>query len=48
VLPEFAVIASGLSGLAWIGRRFRGTGLLTSFVSVTLGGAIGVSLGAVR
>jgi hypothetical protein len=48
VLPELTVIASELPGLAWTGRRFCGTGLLTSFVSVTLGGAISVSLGTVR
>jgi hypothetical protein len=38
VLLALAVIASELLGLGWIRRRFSGTGFLTSFVWVTLGG----------
>jgi hypothetical protein len=52
VLLALATIAFELLALAWIRRRFFATGFLSSFVSVTLGGAIiaGVSaaLGAVR
>ena len=40
VLLALAAIASELLALAWIRRRFFGTGFLISFVSVTLGGAI--------
>jgi hypothetical protein len=51
VLLALASIAFELVALAWIRRRFFGAGFLSSFVSVTLGGAIiaGVSaaLGAV-
>jgi erythrin-vacuolar iron transport family protein len=36
----FAVIALELLGLAGIRRRFFGTGFLSSFVSITLGGVI--------
>jgi erythrin-vacuolar iron transport family protein len=47
-----AVIAFELLALAWIRRRFFGTGFLSSLVSVTLGGAIiatiSAALGAVR
>jgi erythrin-vacuolar iron transport family protein len=52
VLLALAAIAFELLALAWIRRRFFATGFLSSFVSVTLGGAIiaGISaaLGAVR
>jgi erythrin-vacuolar iron transport family protein len=52
VLLALAAIAFELLALAWIRRRFFGTGFLSSFVSVTLGGAIiatvGAALGAVR
>jgi VIT1/CCC1 family predicted Fe2+/Mn2+ transporter len=52
VLVALAVIALELVTLAWIRRRFFGTGFLSSFVSVTLGGviiaAISAALGAVR
>jgi erythrin-vacuolar iron transport family protein len=52
VLVALAVIAFELLALAWIRRRFFGTGFLGSFVSVTLGGAIiatiSAALGAVR
>ena len=38
--------------LAWIRRRFFGTGFLRSFISITLAGAIiatiGAALGSVR
>ena len=51
VLLALAVIAFELLALAWIRLRF-GTGFLSSFVSVTLGGAIiatiSAALGAVR
>jgi erythrin-vacuolar iron transport family protein len=40
VLLALAVIAFELVALAWIRRRFFGTGFLSSFVSVTLGGAV--------
>ena len=46
------MIAFELLALAWIRRWFFGTGFLSSFVSVTLGGVIiatvSVALGAVR
>jgi hypothetical protein len=52
VLLALAAIAFELLALAWIRRRFFGTGFLSSFVSVTLGGAIiatiSAALGAVR
>ena len=52
VLVALAVIAFELLALAWIRRRFFGTGFLSSLVSVTLGGAviatISAALGAVR
>src|SRR6476646_8492569 len=52
VLLALAVIAFELLALAWIRRRFFGTGFLSSLVSVTLGGAIiatiSAALGAVR
>ena len=52
VLLALAAIAFELLALAWIRRRFFGTGFVSSFVSVTLGGAIiatvGAALGAVR
>ena len=41
-----AVIAFELVTLAWIRRRFFGTGFLRSFISVTLGGAIIASISA--
>jgi erythrin-vacuolar iron transport family protein len=40
VLLALAVIAFELLALAWIRRQFFGTGFLSSFVSVTVGGAI--------
>ena len=52
MLVALAVIAFELLALAWIRQRFFGTGFLSSFVSVTLGGAIiatiSAALGAVR
>jgi erythrin-vacuolar iron transport family protein len=52
VLVALATIAFELLALAWIRRRFFGTGFLGSFVPVTLGGAviatISAALGAVR
>ncbi len=51
VLLALAAVAFELLMLAWIRRRFFGTGFLRSFVSVTLGGiviaTIGAALGAV-
>jgi len=41
-----AAIAFELLALAWIRRRFFGTGFFSSFVSVTLGGAIIVTISA--
>jgi erythrin-vacuolar iron transport family protein len=46
VLLALAVIAFELLTLAWIRRRFFGTGFLRSFISITLGGAIIVIVGA--
>jgi hypothetical protein len=46
VLLALAVMAFELVALAWIRRRFFGTGFLRSFISVTLGGAIIVTIGA--
>jgi erythrin-vacuolar iron transport family protein len=40
VLLAFAAIAVELVALAWIRRRFFGTRFLSSFVSVTVGGAV--------
>ena len=40
VLLALAVIAFELLALAWIRRRFFGTGFLMSLISITLGGAI--------
>jgi len=52
MLLALAVIVFELLALAWIRRRFFGTGFLSSFVSVTLGGAIiatvSAALGTVR
>jgi erythrin-vacuolar iron transport family protein len=52
VLVALAAIALELLALAWIRRRFFGTRFLSSFVSVTLGGAIittiSAALGAFR
>ena len=52
VLLALAAIAFELLALAWIRRWFFGTGFLSSFVSVTIGGAaiatISAALGAVR
>jgi erythrin-vacuolar iron transport family protein len=51
VLLALVAMAFELLTLAWIRRRFLGTGFLRSFISVTLGGAviatIGAALGAV-
>jgi erythrin-vacuolar iron transport family protein len=47
VLLALAAIALELVLLAWIRRRFFGTRFLRSFVSVTLGGAIIATIGAV-
>jgi hypothetical protein len=46
VLLALAVMAFELVALAWVRRRFFGTGFLGSFISVTLGGAIIVTIGA--
>ena len=52
MLVALAAIAFELLALAWIRRRFFGTGFLRSFISITLGGAviatISAALGAVR
>jgi VIT1/CCC1 family predicted Fe2+/Mn2+ transporter len=52
VLLTLAVMTFELVTLAWIRRRFFGTGFLRSFISITLGGAIiaiiSATLGAVR
>ena len=52
VLLALAAMTFELLTLAWIRRRFFGTGFLSSLVSVTLGGAIiatiSAALGAVR
>src|ERR1700722_12632816 len=52
VLLALAAVAFELLMLAWIRRRFFGTGFLRSFISITLGGVIiaviGAALGAVR
>jgi len=46
VLLALATIAFELLALAWIRRRFFGTGFLSSFISITLGGAIIATIGA--
>jgi len=46
VLLALAVIAFELLALAWIRRRFFGTGFLISLVSVALGGAIITTISA--
>ena len=46
VLLGLAVMAFELVALAWIRRRFFGTGFLRSFISATLGGAIIVTISA--
>jgi hypothetical protein len=52
MLLALAVTAFELLTLAWIRRRFFGTGFLSSLVSVTLGGVIiavvSAALGAAR
>ena len=47
MLLALAAIAFELLTLAWNRRRFFGTGFLRSFISVTLGGAIIATIGAV-
>ena len=51
VLLALAAMAFELLTLAWIRRRFFGTGFLRSFISITLGGiiiaAVGAAVGAV-
>ena len=46
VLLALAAIAFELLALAWIRRRFFGTGFLSSFIAITLGGAIIAAIGA--
>src|SRR6516165_11561082 len=46
VLLALAVMAFELLTLAWIRRRFFGTGFLRSFISITLGGVIIVTISA--
>ncbi len=46
VLLALAVMTFELVTLAWIRQRFFGTGFLRSFISITLGGAIIVTIGA--
>jgi erythrin-vacuolar iron transport family protein len=46
LLAALAVTAFELLALAWIRRRFFGAGFLSSLVSVTLGGAIIVTISA--
>src|SRR5580658_8615846 len=46
VLLALAVMAFELLALAWIRRRFFGTGFLRSLISVTVGGAIIVAISA--
>jgi hypothetical protein len=52
VFLALTVMAFELLALAWIRRRFFGTSFLSSFIYITLGGAIiatiGAALGAVR
>jgi hypothetical protein len=40
VLLALAAMAFELVTLAWVRRRFSGTGFLPSFISITLGGVI--------
>jgi erythrin-vacuolar iron transport family protein len=47
VLLALAVMAFELLALAGVRRRFFGTGFLRSFISITLGGAIIATIGAV-
>jgi hypothetical protein len=46
VLVALAAIAFELLALAWIRRRFFGTGFLSSLISVTLGGAVIAAISA--
>jgi erythrin-vacuolar iron transport family protein len=46
LLLALAVIAFELLALAWIRQRFFGAGFLSSFVSVTLGGAVIAAISA--
>ena len=46
VLLALAAMAFELLTLAWIRRRFFGTGFFHSFISVTLGGVIIATIGA--
>jgi erythrin-vacuolar iron transport family protein len=46
VLLALVAMAFELLTLAWIRRRFLGTGFLRSFISVTLGGAVIATIGA--
>jgi VIT1/CCC1 family predicted Fe2+/Mn2+ transporter len=46
VLLALAAMAFELLTLAWIRQRFFGTGFLRSFISITLGGAIIVTISA--
>ena len=46
VLLALAVMAFELLALAWVRRRFFGTGFLRSVISVTLGGAIIATISA--
>jgi len=46
VLLALAAMAFELLVLAWIRRRFFGTGFFRSFISITLGGAIIVTISA--
>jgi erythrin-vacuolar iron transport family protein len=46
LLLALVVIAFELVALAWVRRRFFGTGFLSSFVSITLGGVIIVTISA--
>jgi hypothetical protein len=46
VLVALAAIAFELLALAWIRRRFFGTGFLSSLISVTLGGAVVATISA--
>ena len=46
VLLALAAMTAELLALAWIRRRFFGTGFLRSLISITLGGAIIAAIGA--
>jgi erythrin-vacuolar iron transport family protein len=46
VLLALAAVAFELMALAWIRRRFFGASFLSSFVSITLGGAIIATISA--